>query len=201
MKFETGNLKNPPRPAATPPMEGNVVEKSPPAEGCRDGGVGSPVLKYSSHLTPFAKKLRSHMTLAEVLLWKKLNRCQLGVRFNRQKPIGKWVVDFYCKELQLAIEVDGCSHNFKKQDDDTRQKQLESLGLRFLRFWDCDVKNEIGSVVEEIEMWIRENLPPSTSLRTGRPTATPPAEGIRENPPRPTATPPVEGIGKKLCVK
>jgi very-short-patch-repair endonuclease len=169
------NLKeNPPRPAAIPPAEGIRVTESPPAEGCRNGGVGSPVLKYESNLTPFAKKLRSGMTLAEVLLWKKLNRRQLGVRFNRQKPIGKWVVDFYCKELQLAVEVDGGSHNFKKQDDDKRQQQLESLGIRFLRFWDCEIKNEIGSVVERIEMWIRENPP--------RPAATPPVEGIRGEP-------------------
>ena len=168
------NLKDyPPRPAATPPVEGNRVTESPPPEGCRDGGVGSPVLRYTSNLTPFAKRLRSNMTLAEVLLWEKLNRRQLGVRFNRQKPIGKWVVDFYCKELQLAIEVDGHSHNFKKIDDDMRQQNLETLGIRFLRFWDCEVKNDIGSVVAQIETW------------------------IRNNPPRPAATPPVEGTAKK----
>jgi very-short-patch-repair endonuclease len=155
-------------------MEGNVVEKSPPLEGCRNGGVGSPVLKYSSHLTPFAKKLRAHMTLAEVLLWKKLSRCQLGVRFNRQKPIGKWVVDFYCKELRLAVEVDGASHNVKKSHDDKRQQELESLGIRFLRFWDCEIKNEIGSVIERIETWIKDNPP--------RPLATPPVEGNEKQP-------------------
>jgi len=137
------------------------------------------ILHYNSNLKPFAKKLRSNMTLAEVLLWKKLNRKQLGVRFNRQKPISKWVVDFYCKELQLAIEVDGNSHNFKKEEnshnfkkeeDDDRQRKLEALGIRFLRFWDCEVKEEMGSVIERIENWIRENPP--------RPTGTPPQEGI-----------------------
>jgi very-short-patch-repair endonuclease len=156
-------------------MEGNkVAEKSPPTEGCRNGGVGSSVLKYSPNLTPFAKQLRSNMTLAEVLLWGKLNKRQLGVRFNRQKPVSKWIIDFYCKELQLAIEVDGYSHNFKKANDDVRQQNLEALGIRFLRFWDCEVKNEIGSVVERIEAWIRENPP--------RLAATPPAEGITNKP-------------------
>ncbi len=145
--------------------------------------------KYNSNLKPFAKRLRSNMTLAEVLLWGKLNRRQLGVRFNRQKPIGKWVVDFYCQELQLAIEVDGSSHNFKKADDDERQHQLESLGIHFLRFWDCEVKNNIGSVVERIETWIKDNPP--------RPAATPPRRGSGSNPPRPAATPPMEGIGNQ----
>jgi very-short-patch-repair endonuclease len=126
--------------------------------------------KYNSNLKPFARQLRSNMTLAEVLLWKKLNRRQLGVQFSRQKPAGKWVIDFYCKELQLAIEVDGSSHNFKKAQDDERQRQLESLGIRFLRVWDCEVKNDIGAVVERIKAWIRDNPP--------RPPATPPVEGI-----------------------
>ncbi len=112
------------------------------------------------------------MTLAEVLLWKKLNRRQLGVQFGRQKPAGKWIIDFYCKELQLAIEVDGSSHNFRKADDDERQRQLESLGIRFLRFWDCEVKNDIGAVIERIKAWIKNNPP--------RPPATPPKEGIRK---------------------
>jgi len=124
---------------------------------------------YNPNLKDFARQLRSDMTLAEVLLWKKINKRQRGVRFNRQKPIKKWVVDFYCKELQLAIEVDGCSHNFKQADDDQRQRQLESLGIRFLRFWDHEIKNEMGSVIERIDAWIRENPP--------RPAATPPGEG------------------------
>ena len=132
------------------------------------------VPKYNSNLKPFAKRLRSNMTLAEVLLWKKLNRRQLGVRFNRQKPIGKWVVDFYCKEYQLAIEVDGYSHNFKKADDDLRQQNLESFGTRFLRFWDCEVKNDIDSVVSRIESWIRDNQP--------QPAATPYTKGGGKEP-------------------
>ena len=143
------------------------------------------ILKYNSNLNPFAKQLRSNMTLAEVLLWKRLNRQQLGVQFNRQKPIAKWVVDFYCKELQLAIEVDGNSHNFKKEEDDERQRKMESLGIRFLRFWDCEIKDEMESVIERIERWIQENPP--------RLSATPPVEGNKENPPRLSATPPVEG--------
>ncbi len=128
------------------------------------------------------------MTLAEVLLWKKLNRKQLGVRFNRQKPISKWIVDFYCKKLHLVIEVDGNSHNLKKEEDDERQRKLESLGIRFLRFWDCEVKEEMGSVIERIESWIRENPP--------RPAGTPPKEGTPSvgEPTPPCGHPSQEGI-------
>jgi general secretion pathway protein K len=137
--------------------------------------------RYSANLKPFAKKLRSNMTLAEVLLWKRINRSQLGVRFIRQKPIGEWVVDFYCKKLQLAIEVDGDSHNLKQDRDKARQRKLEAMGVRFLRFWDYEVKNDIRSVIDRIEIWIEEN-PPRPASR-----ATPPLEGIEEDsPPRET---------------
>jgi len=132
------------------------------------------ILPYNSDLKPFAKRLRSNMTLAEVLLWKRINRQQLGVRFNRQKPIGKHIVDFYCKKLQLAVEVDGDSHNLKKDKDASRQRVLEQQGIHFLRFWDYEVKNDIASVIRRIEEWIQEN--------PRRPSATPPLEGTQREP-------------------
>jgi very-short-patch-repair endonuclease len=127
------------------------------------------ISRYNPALTSFAKRLRSCMTLAEVLLWKKLNRSQLGVRFNRQKPIGDYIVDFYCKEYRLAIEIDGDSHNFRQKADLLRQKQLEAQGIRFLRFWDYDVKNRMTDVIRQIEQFLENNHP--------RPAATPPKEG------------------------
>jgi very-short-patch-repair endonuclease len=114
------------------------------------------------------------MTLAEVLLWKRISRRQLGIRFNRQKPIGKYIVDFYCKELPLAVEVDGDSHNLKKERDAERQQALENKGVRFLRFWDYEVKNDLASVIARIRRWIQENPP--------RPAATPPLEGTQGEP-------------------
>ncbi|MEP0987906.1 DUF559 domain-containing protein [Ekhidna sp.] len=77
---------------------------------------------------------------------------QLGYRFSRQVPIDEYIVDFYCKDLFLAIEVDGITHTYEDQPkrDAIRQKRLEGLGICILRFDDFDVKNKIKWVVNEI---------------------------------------------------
>ena len=81
--------------------------------------------------------------------------------FDRQRPIDKYIVDFYCKETKLAIEVDGSSHYSQqaRMNDERRQRQLESLGVRFLRFDDSDVRNDVGGVVRIIKEWLEENKP------------------------------------------
>ena len=71
----------------------------------------------------------------------------------------EYIVDFYCAELELVIEIDGATHSEKLDDDIKRQKKLEEFGLRFLRYYDGDVKQNIGSVVEHIEDWIKEHTP------------------------------------------
>lgn len=75
----------------------------------------------------------------------------LGCDFDRQRPIYEYIVDFYCKVLALALEVDGRNHDYKKERDEQRQKRLESLGVRFLRFWEYEVKNDMRSVLMRIE--------------------------------------------------
>ena len=99
------------------------------------------------------------MTFGEVILWNQIKgRKILGYRFNRQRPIDRYIVDFYCKELSLAIEVDGYSHhNVKAQlKDRVRQRKLESLGVTFLRFQDTAVKHNIDGVIQVIKEWIIE---------------------------------------------
>ncbi|WP_420316991.1 endonuclease domain-containing protein [Ekhidna sp.] len=115
------------------------------------------IIPYNPRLIPLAKKLRMDMTLSEVLLWQELKNKQLGVRFSRQIPIDEFIVDFYCKDLMLAIEIDGNSHNNedKPEKDRSRQKRLESLGILFLRFHDIDVKTKIKWVLNEIDHWIK----------------------------------------------
>jgi len=110
------------------------------------------------------------MTLGEVLLWNEIKNKTLGARFNRQIPIDEFIVDFYCKDLQLAIEVDGESHHYDDQPeiDSIRQEKLESLGVRFLRFDDMDVKTDINWVVREITHTIQDL----------KPTLSPPRRGI-----------------------
>ena len=89
-------------------------------------------------------------------LWRHLKGKQLlGYDFDRQRPIGNFIVDFFCNELMLAIEIDGESHSEKADQDAERQKILEESGVRFLRFADNEVKKNIEGVVAAIEQWIR----------------------------------------------
>jgi len=83
----------------------------------------------------------------------------LGYDFHRQKPLLKYIVDFYCNELMLAIEIDGLSHwdEFALKRDDERQKNLEAAGIRFLRFNDEEVRTDMQNVLREIEFWIKDN--------------------------------------------
>jgi len=120
------------------------------------------ILPYNPELRQFARKLRRNMTLAEVLFWNRIKRGQIrGCDFDRQKPIGNYIVDFYCKDLYLAIEVDGRSHDFKPEQDAHRQVKLEEMGVHFLRFWDQEIKNDMESVLDRIRSWIDENAKPT----------------------------------------
>lgn len=93
------------------------------------------IIPYRSDLKQIARRLRKKSTLSEVLLWNKLKGKKiLGYQFNRQKPVGDYVVDFYCKKLGLVIEIDGISHNIKMESDKLRQKRLESFGLKVIQF-------------------------------------------------------------------
>ena len=79
-----------------------------------------------------------------------------GYDFYRQKPIDNYIVDFFCYKLRLAIEIDGISHGGKEKKDEIRQKRLESLGIKFLRFDDLEVKWNVDSVMKKIIGWIEE---------------------------------------------
>ena len=111
------------------------------------------IIPYDPRLKEYARYLRRNATLAEVLLWKALKGNKLGFDFDRQRPIGRYIVDLYCKELELAIEIDGRSHDDKVDADRQRQQALELTGIRFLRFWDHEIKTDIGSVVRRIGEW------------------------------------------------
>ncbi len=110
------------------------------------------------------------MTLGEIALWREINNKKLGVRFSRQIPIDNFIVDFYCKDLQLAIEVDGSIHfNEGKQEKDIiRQSRLESLGVYIIRFSDLDVKNDLRWVLEEIKKIIWNIKPTPNSSKEGK---------------------------------
>ena len=96
------------------------------------------IIPYNPKLVALAKKLRNNMTLGEIALWREIKGKKLGVRFSRQIPIDQYIVDFYCKDLQLAIEVDGSIHFEEKhqEKDMIRQQKLETLGVTVIRFSD-----------------------------------------------------------------
>ena len=113
---------------------------------------------YDKRLKNKSRKLRNNSTLAEILLWNELKgRKMLGYQFMRQKPIYKYIVDFYCSKLKLVIEIDGNSHYGKEEKDKKRQVELEELGLSFLRFDDLDIKFKMDTVISDIKKWIEDH--------------------------------------------
>ena len=120
------------------------------------GGRRRRIIPYLPGLKRRAAELRKHGTPAEVALWRHLKGRQLeGYDFHRQKPLDRFIVDFYCHELMLAIEIDGSSHDEKYLADIERQKRLETLGVHFLRFTEHDVLRNPGGVVQSIRKTVR----------------------------------------------
>ncbi|MBL4623967.1 MAG: DUF559 domain-containing protein [Flavobacteriales bacterium] len=112
-------------------------------------------ITYNPELKEKARYLRNSSTLSEVLLWKYLKGKQMGgYDFHRQKPIQNYIVDFFCNKLQLAIEIDGSSHDHKFLYDARRQQDIEKLGIQFLRLDDAAVKKDMNNVLREIEQYI-----------------------------------------------
>ena len=116
------------------------------------------IINYNSKLVELAKKLRKNSTLSEKLLWNHLKGKKInGYDFDRQKPIDNYIIDFYCKGLKLAVEIDGITHNEKMGNDRKRQDRLERLGIKFLRFTDKEVVNNTKGVADYIKDWIKKN--------------------------------------------
>jgi len=115
------------------------------------------IIPYNPILKERARQLRKNMTPGEVKLWQHLKGKQLlGYDFDRQRPIDQFIVDFYCKRLMLAIEIDGSSHDSEaaQAKDQERQARLEALGVRVLRFQETEVHRDIDAVVKAIKVWI-----------------------------------------------
>ena len=118
------------------------------------------VIPYNPALKEKAHHLRNNSSKTEVILWQFLKNKQLvGYDFHRQKPLDEFIVDFFCSELLLAIEIDDGSHIGNEDYDNFRQQKLEKFGVRFLRFKDDDVFYNCDWVVKEIEKWITLNKP------------------------------------------
>lgn len=113
------------------------------------------IIPYNPSLKGKARELRNNSTTSEIKLWRFLKGRQMcGYDFHRQKPLGEYIVDFFCNELMLAVEIDGISNIGQEEFDKLRQEKLESMGIKFLRFDDDEVFYNIEKVLDTIEMWI-----------------------------------------------
>ena len=113
------------------------------------------------------KKLRRNMPQAEVILWLRLKNKRLkDYRFRRQYSVGKYVIDFYCPKLKLAIEIDGESHFTEKAEirDKLRQYIIESYGIEFMRFTNREIYENIDGVLLAIMERFEKATSPSPSL-------------------------------------
>ena len=104
------------------------------------------------YIIELARELRQNMTESEKLLWEKLRKKQVdGYRFRRQHPVYRYVLDFYCYEKKLAIELDGDVHIQREEYDEYRDEFLKSTGIETLRFKNYEVVNDINQVLKKIK--------------------------------------------------
>ena len=106
------------------------------------------------------------MSLPERVLWRQLRLKQTGLRFRKQHPAGPYVLDFYCHEARLCVEIDGQSHDFTSAHDGRRDRWLASQGVRTLRIAARDVLRNLDGVVQYI---VAEAQAPSDALRASAP--------------------------------
>ncbi|MCC5652134.1 endonuclease domain-containing protein [Nostoc sp. XA013] len=142
----------------------NLIPDSSPPSSLAGRGLGGGVPGYPwqtphelwKKLKPLARQMRCEPTPTEKLLWQKLRDKQLlGFKFRRQQTIDRFIVDFYCNEARLVVEVDGEIHNYTQQEDAIRQEFLESLGLKVVRFRNEDILERMERVLQDIGAWLQ----------------------------------------------
>ena len=120
------------------------------------------MIEYNKANISKAKSLRKNMTSQERKLWYDFLR-NYTVRFQRQKAIGNYIVDFYCAKARIVIEIDGGGHYTEEQiyKDKLRTEYLNSKGLSVIRFTNTDVERNFQGVCEFIDIHIKQSLPQS----------------------------------------
>jgi very-short-patch-repair endonuclease len=144
----------------------------------RSDGVVAPELSqlpYNPSLKQRARELRKAGNLSEVLFWNVVKNKQLNdLDFDRQRVIGNYIVDFYCHESALVVEIDGSSHDDKQAYDQARDEYLEALWLKVLLVQDVNVKQNLAGVVELVRQQLNSRHA-ATSLRVANSGATTPS--------------------------
>lgn len=115
-------------------------------------------------LKPRRKELRHNETKEEKFLWASLRRKNLGYKFSRQYSIGPYILDFYCSEKRLAIELDGFYHLDEKEYDRQRDDYLKLNNIKVLRFWNSEIGVSIDKVLEKIKKELDPVSPPNPLL-------------------------------------
>ncbi len=120
---------------------------------------GSMFYGASPIIFELAKKLRNNVTSTEMILWGRLNQYFPELKFRRQHPISIYIADFYCHSKKLIIELDGSIHNLLdvKSNDLVRQKNLEDLGLKIIRFTNKEITNNLEQALQTIEKNIKSS--------------------------------------------
>jgi len=114
-------------------------------------------LPYNPKLKENARELRKAGNVSEILFWKQVsNKKFLSLDFHRQKIIGNYIVDFYCPELDLVVEIDGSTHEDKIEYDRKREEYLRSLGLNIIHFPDREIKKDLCNVMEYLQEYCEE---------------------------------------------
>ena len=125
---------------------------------------------YNKRLKGLSRAQRKHITKAEIILWCELlrNKQMMGYGFLRQRPIGPYIADFFCKKLNLIIETDGIIHVYDDvfNRDIEKTNYLNNLGYEVLRFKDDEVIDDIDNVKYIIESWIAGHPPTPFDLAT-----------------------------------
>ena len=114
---------------------------------------------YNKANIPLAKELRKHMTPWERKLWYDFLR-DYPLRFQRQKAIGEYIVDFYCAKARLVVELDGGGHYTAEQEkkDKVRTRELETMGLTVVQICNLDIDRDFRSVCEYIDLCVKTQL-------------------------------------------
>lgn len=129
------------------------------------------MLQYNKELIKYAKEMRKNMTPWERKLWYQFLR-DYPLRFQRQKVIDNYIVDFYCAQARLVVELDGGGHYYKNQleYDEKRTQVLNKYGLQIIRFCNLDIDNNFYEVCGVIDREVKKSLPQSR-LRSTAPSS------------------------------
>jgi leucyl-tRNA synthetase len=98
-----------------------------------------------------ARYLRKEETDSEKILWKFIRNKKLGFKFRRQHPYGQFILDFYCPEKKICIEVDGQIHKYTRDYDKSRTEYLNINGIKVIRFWNSEITKDINKVIQTIK--------------------------------------------------